>query len=496
MLEKPGRAPNEEPDIKELTSTDVKVDEKPVARRTDSEILDEDFKYLEMNVVGGESGKSLSELQRGFKIDQVLTQAEVDAFNAQKVDGKVTSAWNVICMARRGYECPFPGDRAYLPDKCDSMNLRFDQPSWLWRVSDLAASQRATGVAFELDIAQASWAAQFPQISSDRKDAHVIITGITLTSSNTIGLPFSTEIAFWSGTAEGGQMRKWHKDVEERTAGTFGIIKHLVVEPAREFRKYSDCTIFGNNLEHLCNPWMSRLMTFNFGKFRAETLESHKIEKVPTYLRIKAPALSATFKDFTALQWLVLTFYRFLYHATKRQLESDRETNAELIDGKVGTTVLQERYEPGAKPGAAPIGYEFVISRSAIDLVVDRLEQKVRAATVMANLETVALTGSFVGAGTTSRNIDELSGAKKGMRDSIARDDFVGPLSFTVSVDFIAIPSTYPALYAQTESATGDKFRRGRGATAAVGEQPPLRTDGKAGYGTHSARHSIRSANL
>lgn len=491
-------APSDEPDIVELTGGTPATGEvkSTFVRASEESVLEEDFKYLELSTVGGfEAGAAakgtLAELQRGFAIDLKKTQGDVDAWNSQLIDTGSTHSMLDILQARRSYETPWVGQSVWYPEECASAEWRFDQPTHSLRVSDMVHKQTNDGVATVFEIDAADWSSQLPEIATDRKDAHIIVAGINLCSSNTKGLPYSCEVGVWSGTSESGHMREWHTP-GKATLGSMGPLRHAVVEPCQEFRTHAGVSLYGGDLGLLCNPWMSRFMTFDFTKFATEVLDRYVIPKMPTYLRIKAP-IGANFKDIDVVQWFALTFFRFLSFATRRQMAIDKEAVPDLAS-KIGGSVIQARYEPGAKPDAKPTGYEIVITRASVDKVLSKIRSAVRSATVMAKLDRMALTLSFVGGAKTAENIRKRMMDVGKMRDSLEKDKFVGPLSFTIQIQYIAIPASYPGLEAQSEANTGTKFRKlGSVRSAAAYDTPAPSASGTSGkFGTHSARASVR----
>jgi hypothetical protein len=474
-------APADEPKIEVLTGTET-TEKKTPTMHTDESVLAEDFKALEDGAFGGEGKDTLADMQKGFAIDLKNKQAEVDDWNKQTIpvfDEKkqqdniaTTSSWLDILDNGKSYELPFPGDQVWYPDTVAKMRLRFDQTDFGTRQSHLTTNQRELGLALTFDLETKTWADRYQEIALGRKDAHIIVHSVKLCKRNTKGLPFSCEVKFYTGTNEAERLRIWHTDdAEGHTAGTLGLVTNAVVEPDENSRD-APMLIYHASMEHLTNPWMSRFMTFNFDKFR-ELLsgEVYRHPKNENYYKIKAPptAASFNFKEVTPVQWLVFSFFRYLKWATKRAMAT--ETDASFAE-KVGTSVIQSLPDKG--------GYQFVIHKPALNRVIAALQQKVRPATHMANLEHVVLGLSFVGGTDTAVRLDERAAMMSSLRDDLERDPIVGPMNFVVEIGYIAIPKDYPQLEMQTEGSTGGKFHPYKKATSK-------------GYGSHSYAQAARS---
>lgn len=455
---------------------------------SEDDVLAEDFGALtqESSVFGGENKDgTLAEMQKGFAIDMKTKQSEVDEWNKQELvgeNGKVftTSSFLDITDAGKSYEAPFPGDPVWFPENSACMRLRFDQEDWTLRESDLLTSQKMTGLAMTFPLETKQWSGNYPGIATTRQDAHIIVHHIKLCKRTTTGLPYSCEVKFYTGTAQDSMLRVWHTDDPSgNTSGTFGTLSGTVVEPDENSRD-EPVLLYHASMPHLTNPWMSRFMTFNFDKFR-ELLNSsmylHPINK--NYYKIKAPPLSATFKDFSPVQWLMFAFFRYLKFATKRQMNIDMGIDKDGFTATVGSTVIQSLYEPGSKPNAKPIGYQYVIYKPAFDKVIAAIEQKVRPATHMAKLDNIVLGLSLVGGDGTAARIEQKARAQRDFRDEFETNKLVGPCNFTAEIAYIAIPADYPELPRQMESQTGGKYHAQKKA--------------KSGYGSYSYATALRA---
>lgn len=473
-------APVEEAKIEVLTGTEAEEKKEPT-RLSEEGILAQDFEALEKGSFGGEGKETLAEMQKGFAIDLKTTQAAVDDWNRQDlvvIDEKgnekktTTSSWLDIVDAGKSYECPFPGEPSWYPETTAAMRLRFDQEDWTLRASDLVQSQQDTGMAIAFELESKTWADRYKEIAMGRKDAHIIVHKVKLCKRNTQGLPFSSEVKFYTGTDAADRLRIWHTDDPDgHTAGTLGLVTNAVVEPNENSRD-APMLLYHASMEHLTNPWMSRFMTFNFDKFREVLNDPMYRTKNPNYYKVKAPPKGASFKEFSVVQWLVFSFFRYLKWATKRQMDIDQGLDSNF-EKQVGVSVIQSLPENA---------YQFVIYKPALDKIVDKLREKVRPATHMANLEHVVLGLSFVGGDSTARRLADKMAMQSDLRDDLERDPLVGPMSFVVEVCYIEIPKDYPQLEMQTEGSTGAKFHAYK-----KYERKPKAQYGKFSYG-HAAR--------
>jgi hypothetical protein len=491
-----GMAPEDDEVPKEaaVSASETKTETPPV-RKNEDEVLMETFMILAKNTqVGAPESVAtgiLGHIQKSFIVDQLQDAKDIDKWNTTVVDGKSTSSdWLSILLQRRTPEYPWPGEKTFLPDKPFRMNMRFDQTDHTMSVEDMCNNQLNDKFAAVFDIDSSAWAAQFPTIKLGRKDAHVMITGIALESSCTKGLPFDCEVHVMTAADDSSTVRDWTKPRGEKIAGTFGTVENFVVSAGHEWRSHADAVIFGHDLEHICNPWISRFLTFNFQAFD-RMLEEAKHPKLPEYVKIKVPA-PKDFKqaEITWLQWFAFTFYRYLHFSTTRKIKDDSNSDPEFAK-KAGTGIVQQ-----VRDGS----YQLFLSLAAFKKVLSKLREKVKAATILSKLNTVQLGLEFVGGQKTAKNLLERIERMKSMRDQIDRSPFVGPLSFTISLDYIAIPEHYPELERQTEELVGQKFVRYQlkplPPMPALKAMPSEESAGQAAgkYGRHCARSSFRAA--
>lgn len=455
------QAPAEKEETKVLMD---KGEEKTVTSRVLDEgtVLTQDFEKLEKNIVGGGEGAStLAEMQRGFSVDEYMTQAEVTAYNHG------VASWFDKLSEGQSYEAPFPGDQVFYPagEGTAKMKVRFDQENFLLRPSQMFADQLSTGVALSMHLDSGALSPEFPDIAFERKDAHVIMHSVAIVDYNAEGLPFDCEATFLTSAHESNQGRPWVTDDPDCfTVGTFGAMRSGVVHPLRKPEK--PVLLYHASLEKLTSPWMSRFMTFNFPKLRELMNTEFTLPLNAEYYRIKAPSVTgSTLKaDLSVPQWIVMSFFRYLNFATNRQIKAQQGN--EEFKRTVGESALQKTKD----------GYQFVIYKPAFEKVVSTLHEKVRPAAHMAKLEHMKLHLKIVGGEKVIEKLKAKQALMASLRDEFERDPIVGPVHFKVCVNYIAIPKEYAPMEPQTESATGGKYHT---------YKPSKSSTGTAGYGSY-----------
>ena len=481
-------APVPEPEIVALTEGKEEKRTRPSKAVNEEELIEQDFKALEAGTIGGQGVEgTLAGAQMGFAIDLLEQQAGVDKFNLREVlnaeNAKIsTSDWVKITDAGQSYEAPFPGDPVWFPENPARMRVRFDQEDTSLRVSEMIAAQSGlgSGMAFEVEAGQ--WKDYYPDIAMERKDAHIIVHSISLASSNTKNLPFSCELKFSTNTEEGGAMRTWHSPAAEgHTVGSFGVIRGAVVEPDQDFRTSDAPCLY--KAKNMTGPWMSRFMTFHFDKFREIMATQNVHTKAPSYYLIKGPPVAGfSKKELTIAQWIFLSFCRSLQFITRRKMDADIKSGAST-EAILGASVIQEVQ--------ADKSLQFLVSRTAFDRVVDGIQSRVKPATNMAKLDMMKLDLSFVGGSATAYRMKIRQVSQEGLRDELERDPLVGPLSFTVDIRYIAIPSDYGPVQPQNEANVGEKFHAyKKGQHAAYKKKKPATAGG---YGAYSYGAAARA---
>lgn len=462
--------------------------------KTGDDILREDFEYLETNLVGGKplvEGQpwTLPDKQKGFAVDQI-SRDEVVKFNENKT-------WLSMAVEGRCFEAPWPGNASWFSGSTQKMNFEFVQPSSTMRVSDLVENTLRGENAMFIGLDKKDFGQYYGELPKERKDNHGIIQKISITGCNTKNLPHGCQLGFWT-QAEDGEMRRWGNEDEQMTYSNWGPIRGLVLEPGTEFRQLADSVVFETDTAHICNPWISRFLQFDFTKFLNEVVRgfAHKT-KNPNFIRIKAPDDVNSIR-FTEIQWFLFTFYRYLNSYTEKvAMPEAKSIDEKAFISNVGESVIQGRYAPGAKPGDKPIGYEFVISIKAMETVVEECRKKVRAATLLANFERVGITLDFVGGAKAAQGITErMAVLQRGKRDELERNPLIWPFSAGFKVEYVSLPDSYPVLESQNRAnlgkeATLTKIKTPEPKKAA--EMPAVRPIGTSGrfYGTNSFRHSM-----
>lgn len=482
-----GRAPDEDEPANE-----AKGDDKPKAKKamTGEEILQQDFQWMESNIFSGkpptEKSAMLYEKQWGFIVDR-MDHDQVMAHNGGE-------NWLRKTMTGKAFYAQFPGTPTWYSGECSKMSLNFMQTDLKMRASDLIQNTTDGGPAMVLALDKKEfW--DYTEMAKERTDNHALVKKISITDCNTKRLPHGCEFNFWTG-ADGGMMRKWKRPKSQRTySNVAGMLDGVVLDPATEFRRLANSVIYETDMEHMCSPWISRCLQFNFDRFLNETVRgfAHVIQKNPEFIRIKAPQ-DENSTEFNEIQWFLFAFFRYLSFETKRRMKElmGPDGDEKALAG-VGKTVVQERYAYGAKPGEKPIGYEFVISKMAMEHVVKTVREKVRAAVILANFDRVAVSLDLIGGPALAKEMQErMNLMEKSNRDELERDPFVTPFSVGLEIEYIALPHNYPAMEAQSAANLGE------GNIALVKQRvpmPPVRPLGTSGrhhcYGVNSFRHSM-----
>ena len=498
-LERIARAPRDEPKVEELNKPD-EIKSPQSVKSKDDQYLKDDFDFLESQTVGGMSDPKapfvLHEGQKAFTVDQLEDESKVRAFNKGL-------GWLDCVKQGVSYEAPFPGPPSWYPVKPSIMRLEYEQSDFTLRVSNMVNDTLQGAHAWAEMLEKDAFMPSFKDLAKERTDAHALIYKIDIEQMNTTGLPHRCEVGFWSA-ADDGNVRQWKREAKDRIVGKYGPIGGCVVEPNEEFDAVEPGStareIYHADNEHICGPWMSRLLQFNFAKFNREFINGakHKIEGNTEYIRVKAPEEKSESKNWSPLQWFVLSFYRYLNWATKTAFAVDMVNNEVAFKKTIGESVCQEIR--GDEKDAKLEGYQFVIYKPAIEKVAHWAQKKVRASTAIANLDYTALTLDFVGKSDTANKINEKKKYLSSLRDPLEVDPIVGPLSFVAAVHYIAFPGEWDALERQNPVNLGEDITTRAKPRARGTQRPAPRTQGTdvsllSGRANHSFRHSMKQHN-
>lgn len=508
------RAPVEEVKNEELIVKPEAVEKNPSPKTSEDTVIMQDFLFLEGQLGTNNPDKNapfaVGDVQKFFKVDELTTKADVDNWNAtMSEDGKVKlpRSWLDCISQGESYESPFPGPLTWFPQNPSVLRLRFDQSDLTMRTSEMIDNTIAGNPAWVEGIDASAFMPSYPNLC-DRKDAHALVYKVSVESMTTKGLPHPCKLGFWTGPVdESGALRQWKSAPKDRTVSSAGLIDGCIVDPSAEYRPESPHVLYQADQEHICGPYLTRFLQFNFEAFKKE-IESpeYRIEGYDGYMRIRAPGEKDEPRSFTFLQWFAVNYFRSINFASKNRMSVDKLVDEAAFTKKAGASVTQML---SAADGKTAAGYQFVIDRATLLKVVDMAQKKTKAHMFLSNFDIAATSLEFLGGADAAAGLSAKQEGQKTIRDELERNTFVGPLSFTIAVQYLALPKEYRTVEKSkvgTLESSGVNVRtlpnRGRRprsieAPASASGPPPARTSGTdtAGkvYGTHSFRHSVNA---